>query len=643
MADFRRKSTLNGFQDPYGNARSGLPMPSTIKKPTRTGRMSMSGPALRGPMLPPAVPGTVQRNSMMRSQNANPLLMSASKPGYGRTPLHNSVRRGSMWGGPQSSAPSGSQPLKDPRNLRDRAVQAKMRQDVVNWLQSTEYDASNHVLQNITAKEFGNIFRHLVLLLDPEWPFKPDARLEEQFIPPLKALKYPFVSSIDMRWLPAPAAPHSWPFLLGVLHWLVEMGKARFHYMTSEDPTLQDPSAVPDEFDNIHHHQALAMDYYLAAYEVFLSGQDVYPEQDKALEDRYARKDERVVADLEKQREKLTELTSELKKLVKNPPPIEELMKLNKNLNHDKAKFEEVIHLLEDRKQRLTETIAHGKAEIEMANANLDRLKAEHARLTEIVKVQNLSPEEVHRMNTEHETLSKDIENLKHKIAETNRTVMKLEVSLTKKVTDAEEAVDAYTNLLSTLGLFPPLPPPLENVNLTLRLNTAAPNPQEMLAGSGIREVIKPSLAIIAELKRTERADVESERIKVDNELDQLTTECENVEEEVVAVTNKVNALNDQADEIRDVVQQDTMKSNAEATRLERDLAQARTSAMANGVGVKSRLQAVNIAYREQVDKVERLRDETVRAIIKSSSDIVTFKDEVSKQLKYLRDFAEAN
>ena len=39
------------------------------------------------------------------------------------------------------------------------------------------------------------------------------------------------------------------------------------------------------------------------------------------------------------------------------------------------------------------------------------------------------------------------------------------------------------------------------------------------------------------------------------------------------------------------------MVGNAEASRLERDLAAARTAAMANGVGVKSRLQALQIAY----------------------------------------------
>lgn len=48
-------------------------------------------------------------------------------------------------------------------------------------------------------------------------------------------------------------------------------------------------------------------------------------------------------------------------------------------------------------------------------------------------------------------------------------------------------------------------------------------------------------------------------------------------------------------------------------------------------------------SYREQVEKVSRLRDETVRAIIKNSNDIANFKEEVSQQLKQVKDFAEEN
>lgn len=82
--------------------------------------------------------------------------------------------------------------------------------------------------------------------------------------------------------------------------------------------------------------------------------------------------------------------------------------------------------------------------------ANLEQLESEHNKLLDTVKAQNLTPEEVARMNSDHETLSRNL--VEHGAA-------------------AEEALDLYTNLLSSLGLFPPLSPPFEGVDLTLQLN----------------------------------------------------------------------------------------------------------------------------------------------------------------------------
>lgn len=46
-------------------------------------------------------------------------------------------------------------------------------------------------------------------------------------------------------------------------------------------------------------------------------------------------------------------------------------------------------------------------------------------------------------------------------------------------------------------------------------------------------------------------------------------------------------------------------------------------------------------SYREQLAKVARLKDETIRAIAKNSNEIGLFKEEVSAQLRHLRDFVE--
>ncbi|KAG5645008.1 hypothetical protein DXG03_007285 [Asterophora parasitica] len=634
MDDARRRSTIQPAADPYGNGRSGIPLPATIKKPAAPNmRMSLAGPALRAPYHTPG-PVTNPRQSMMRSQNTNPLLQSTTKPGFGRTPLNN-TRRGSMWGGGANLAPpSSSQTVKDTRPLRDRQYQTKMRQEIFSYLQSEGFEISMAILANIQGKDYRAIFDFLLLTVDPAHPLSQNGRFEDEFVPALKALRYPFAHQIDNKWLAAPASMHSWPSLLGVLHWLVELCKLRGAYLVSGHPTLQNPAEIPEEFDDPWDHRALAFDYF-----------------DQA-------KNERVQTDLEQQTNRLNQAKAEYSKLkssavrishitrslslTPDQAPVAKLQNENGLLKADSEKFQKILQQYEGRKKKLIDTLAYEKAELATGATHLEQLKQEHDRLTDVVTVQNLTPEEVVRMNTDHEMLSRNLEDLKQKIAETHKVVMTLEVNVTHRAEAAEEALDAYTNLLSSLELFPPLPHPFEDIDLTLELNTASSNPQLLLSGPDIRKVVKPTLSGVAESKRSERATLESERIKVDNELDQLTLECENVDEEIGELEKKVMALNEQADDLRDAAQQEALVANGEAARLERDLAHARTAALANGMGVKSRLQALQFDYREQIEKVSRLKEETVRAIIKNSHDIAMFKEEVSRHLRELREFAES-
>lgn len=48
-------------------------------------------------------------------------------------------------------------------------------------------------------------------------------------------------------------------------------------------------------------------------------------------------------------------------------------------------------------------------------------------------------------------------------------------------------------------------------------------------------------------------------------------------------------------------------------------------------------------SYREQQEKVARVKDETIRAIIKNSTEIAEMKEAVARQLKYVQDVVEAN
>lgn len=154
-------------------------------------------------------------------------------------------------------------------------------------------------------------------------------------------------------------------------------------------------------------------------------------------------------------------------------------------------------------------------------------------------------------MNSDHEQLSKSLAELRQRLTDTHRHVMNLEVSVSKQTENTEEAIEKYSNLLVSLELHPTLPPPRQNLDLSLELNPAAAITQDLLSGPDIRKVIKPTLNAIAEDKRLERADLESERIKIENEFDQVIQESENLEQDIMEVEKKVHGINLQAEEIR--------------------------------------------------------------------------------------------
>ena len=47
-------------------------------------------------------------------------------------------------------------------------------------------------------------------------------------------------------------------------------------------------------------------------------------------------------------------------------------------------------------------------------------------------------------------------------------------------------------------------------------------------------------------------------------------------------------------------------------------------------------------SYKEQIEKVSRLKEDTIHAILKNTQEIAMFKQEVSRHLQDLRDFVEA-
>jgi kinetochore protein NDC80 len=57
--------------------------------------------------------------------------------------------------------------------------------------------------------------------------------------------------------------------------------------LQSGDPTLQNTSNIPQEFDLPLHHSALAFEYYESTYSLWLNLDDDVDKQKHLIEDRY--------------------------------------------------------------------------------------------------------------------------------------------------------------------------------------------------------------------------------------------------------------------------------------------------------------------------------------------------------------------
>lgn len=118
---------------------------------------------------------------------------------------------------------SSQAPNKDPRPIRDRQFKDQSVHKIIGYLQESGYP--QHVIQKTlttpTQKEFVSIFQYLYHKFDPNFQFAK--KMDEDVLTCLKALKYPFADTISRSQLTAVGSPHSWPNMLAVLTWMVEM------------------------------------------------------------------------------------------------------------------------------------------------------------------------------------------------------------------------------------------------------------------------------------------------------------------------------------------------------------------------------------------------------------------------------------
>ncbi|KAH1299502.1 kinetochore-associated Ndc80 complex subunit ndc80, partial [Aspergillus fumigatus] len=267
-------------------------------------------------------------------------------------------RRSSVFSRPSVGGPMGHQSFftqvpnaagvpRDPRPLRDRSFQARIGQELLEYLTHNNFELEmkhslgQNTLRSPTQKDFNYIFQFLYHRIDPGYRFQKSMDAE---VPPiLKQLRYPFEKGITKSQIAA-VGGQNWPTFLGMLHWLMQLAQMMDRFVLGEYDEACAEMGVDVSGDRIIFR------FLTGAYHDWLQGGE--DEDDETAEKRLVPHIESMAQEFERGNEKYMQemqvleaenraLRDQIEELEKNAPDMAKLDKHFRILEDDKRKFED--------------------------------------------------------------------------------------------------------------------------------------------------------------------------------------------------------------------------------------------------------------------------------------------------------------
>ncbi|CAE6408116.1 unnamed protein product [Rhizoctonia solani] len=646
-----------------GGARSQLGQPLTQSS---SHPHAPSGNILRMSMLrPPPAPVTQPSSGMANSRGV-------SQNPYGKTPLRNpasSVRKqaGNYGGNRMSVAPAFSQgpmAVKDTRPIRDKTFQHMCANEVLDYLQQRQfkYPITLKTLTSPTNKDFQTIFIFLINdVIDPNFQWgRAGRKMEDDIILLLKDHRYRSADTISKSSLAAVGSMHAWPNVLAMLHWLVNLSLLKLRFMDSmaeNDPWL--PAAIdPDGKPVSDSNPDVVIDDYIAAtYRLYLSGEDQFPEQLQVLEDFFDRRSEAANSQAENDTIASDRATSELQTLLAKPTELAQAKSALEEAQRLKEQYTSGIETTQRKDAKLVKNIQALKENIEEANQKMQNLEKEENALQAAIAAQPITAEEMQRLATETEKLQRNLREMQARHRDLVRQNNSSEVALSHRVHQLDTAVTEYNELLWKLGLLHQRRAKGPNDSMEsngdedaegeyeIELNSAANVVGEMLRGGGtlnggLKNRVQPALSALADEAREARTELDSERLAKESDVDKIAEEIEHIGDETDMLRRKVDMMQDKAEEVKSASALVLGELREEIERLERDLANVGVGAQSALVNAQTRLGAAEAEFQDITYKSEQLKKQTYEEIMKHTTQLLEFREQVINKLEEFRETA---
>lgn len=369
---------------------------------------------------------------------------------------------------------------RDPRPLKDRSYQAKIGQELLDYLTHNNFELemkhslSQNMLKSPTQKDFNFIFQWLYHRIDPAYRFQKNIDAE---VPPiLKQLRYPFEKSITKSQIAA-VGGQNWSSFLGMLHWMMQLAQMLDRYESGEYDDACAEAGVDVSGDRIIFR------FLSGAYRDWLSVEDGDDEEDadrllvphvEAMAAEFQRGNQRYAEEMIILEAENETLRLRIEEAEKGAPDIAKLEKHYKILEDDKMKFEEYNTNVEGKIQRYEARNKFLTDEIERTENELREAEQEKTSLQESVDRQGITIQDIDRMNTERERLQKGVEATAVRLEEVKKKAAEREVEANRNLEELERVVDKYNSLCYQIGLIPSTAVNAKGEEYELHLSTSS-------------------------------------------------------------------------------------------------------------------------------------------------------------------------
>jgi len=444
----------------------------------------------------------------------------------------------------------------------------------------TDYTAmiSPKILNQPTTKDFVNIFSFLAAQFDPNR--KPNPDVQKEVLTTMNHLRYPF--TVSKSALQSVGSPHTWPNLLAVLHWMVELlvYDAHAHVDTADFTNLSS-----DDSDKFFY------DFLRRSYEAFLAGEDDDETQGAELEERFELRDESCAAEVDRLDEENANLRAEIELLQAAETGFQSAEGERDNLARDVRMFEKQIEQQVKHKAVMEQQLDEKQTDAEEVQAELEEAQREREECRQRVGEQVMSVGDVQRLQHDKVTMDDHLQRISDEKEAMDKELWETELAVKNALDEVEDGVRTYTKKAEELKIIPSSAKMADGVDFSLKFNRLAANVDDMLD---------------KDLKRDIKSHLGDVKVK-------LVSKYHAVEDDKYAATEKLqaiaNQITDHSDNIAAV--SETLQRAENTLSQEKELWTEKKRGVTNEIDeVESRIHLLKAADESALSDSQRSLDD---------------------------------